>query len=217
MNQDDIEIDDPDPNFQEVVNANKNHIFAEHSIGSMKSTYNFATKDFSSGYSEIAKHLETIAKELKYAFKIAIQPGFVLQSVAEPEKFRYFIPGSNENIMETPYQINKVTQTRQLVNKLKKIDIREHLKSQRPNSKYQVYYNTNFNYVVYPTNYILGYTLNKPRFIKEKKCVITLDINRKTGKPYKDKACFFRALCYHHHKKVKASVVKQYSKKWKSG
>ena len=86
----------------------------------MKSTYNFATKDFSSGYSKIAKHLETIAKEQKYAFKIAKQPGFVLHSVAELEKFRYFIPGSNVNMIETPYQINKTTQTRELVNKLKK-------------------------------------------------------------------------------------------------
>lgn len=85
MNQDNNEIDDPDPNFQEVINANKPHIYAEHSLGSMKSTYNFSTRDFSSGYTEIVKHLDEIYKDQKYSFKIAIQPGFVLQSVSEPE------------------------------------------------------------------------------------------------------------------------------------
>ena len=113
-------IIDPDPNFQEVIEANKQHIYSQHKIGSLKSTYNYTTKDMAEGYSEIVKQLEEIYKDQKNAYKIAIQAGFVLQSVAEPDKFRYFIPGDNENIMDSPFQINKRSQLRQLINKLKK-------------------------------------------------------------------------------------------------
>lgn len=208
LDTDNNHIIDPDLNFQGVIDANKQHIYGQPKIGSLKSTYNYFTRDMAEGYSEIIQQLDDIYKDQKNAFKIAIQPGFMLQSVAEPEKFRYFIPGDNENIMDSPFQVTKYSHLRQLINKFKKIDIRKYLKTQRPNSKYQVYYVTNFNYVVFPTDYNLGFGVNFPNFFFNKKSIHHLYKDKK-GKPYKDKACLFRALCFYYMKKVDNPIVKQ--------
>ena len=212
---DDFNVDDPDPNFQEVFKANKGHIFAQHEIGSLKSTYNFPSKDFRNGYSEISDHLNQIYDEQKSGFKVNISMGFVMQDLSQPDNYRYYIPGENEMLLETPFYVTKKTQLRRLVNKLKKLDIRELLKNERPTSKYQVYYITNMNYVIHNTNYPLGYVTELPEYIAKKVSLIAL-LRNSRGELYKDFKCMYRALCYHQIQKVDNKRVNQFVKVWKS-
>ena len=207
----DFDVDDPDPEFQEVFKANKGHIFVQHEFGTLKSTFNFPSKDFKNGYKELSQHLDDIFQEQKSAFKINLSVGFVMQDLTQPDNYRYFIPGKNQMIFDTPYYITKKTQIRRLVNKLKKLDIREVLKNERPNSKFQVYYITNVNYYVYNTNYPLRYVKDLPDHIKNKKSLITLLRDRR-GELYRDYKCMYRALCYHEIGSVDNKRILQYVK-----
>ena len=211
----DFNVDDPDPAFQLVYKANKEHIFARHEIGTLKRTLNFPTKDYSRGYAEISEHLEDIYKEQKTGFKINLSFGFVMQDLTQPDNYRYYLPGENQMVLDAPFYISKKSQIRHLINKLKKIDLREMLRNERHNSKYQAYYITNLNYMDYNTNYPLGYVTDLPVHILRKKSLVAL-IRDCRGDPYKDYKCIFRALCYHQIGKVDNKRINQYIKVWKA-
>ena len=67
----------------------------------------------------------------------------------------------------------------------------------------------NIMFYVYRTHYILGKVgvdRQLADYIQNSKSIVNLTYNMKTGRPYEDELCFFRALALHNGAHVKALV-----------
>ena len=182
-NLQDFEHDlEEDEKLREVYNANRPHILANHRRTAGGSTYNFPTNDLEGGIKDLSDQLGAIFSDQKNTFKINLSLGMLLRH-SETGRYRYFIPYTNEMLLDSPYTVSRRSNLRQLTLKLKKFDLRTYVDRQRPDSKWKPFMVTNIVYHVYPTGYPLGNGA-LPDYIKKKASIISLDKNSR-GVMYK--------------------------------
>ena len=186
-----------------------------HRQGNYMDEYNFRI-DSGFSYETIHNNLRDIYTSNRNVFRVNITFGFILKNI-EDESYRYFYAHNNEGIFPTPYTISNADDLLQLFRKIKHIDILHTIFKQRPNSKWKIHMLTNIRYVVFRmVDKSLGAGVVPP-YIKNKKCIISLDINPSTKLPYTDYYCAFRCLAYHEgHRSIYniEKTVKIYRDKW---
>ena len=194
--------------FSHVINRS-------HRQGNYMDEYNFRiNRDFT--YEHMHDHMRNIYTSNQNVFKLNITFGFILKNI-EDDSYRYFYAHNNEGIFPSPYTVSNTDDLIQLFRKINQIDILQSIFKQRPNSKWKVHMLTNIRYVVFK---LIDKTLGMgvvPEYIKNKKCIISLDINPSTKLPYTDYYCAFRCLAFHEgHRSIYniEKSVKIYRDKW---
>jgi hypothetical protein len=194
---DDGTIDTP---LQNIYDKYKQIIFRPFHFGKIQDEYNFPLKRRDVGMAEIKRQLETIFQQQKNAFKINFSFGYVLRNVEGD--LRYFYAHNNESILESPFVMSTLTDLNQLVRKLEEMDFLQKVFMQRPNTTWSVYAVTNVRWIVTRTTFFLGMGRKLPAYIKNRKCIIALEQDRKHKRFYTQNLCFFRALAYHYTHKA---------------
>ena len=181
----------------------------------------------SPNFSEI---LTPLFQNSKTRFKIQASHGFVLrhqeneeEDVApatsagggggdddDDERFRYFHAcENNHSLFEEPIVVNNQNDFNDFLDSLKDKDHLEFARQERPNTKFSVEKITNTSFYIYPMpDFPMGHVNDDdeglPAYFAECHGLHTLMKNYKTGRPYTDKKCFFRALALHQGAKISA-------------
>lgn len=207
-----------DPLLTQEYNLKKGHILRNHEHGNVSSTYNFPTNDLSGKYKEISDQLFTIYDNETEGFKLNMSLGMILRNTQDGS-YRYFVPAEQNMIFDRPITITRRAQLRRIINKLKKLDLTgDYIRANRESTKWQPHLITNINYYVSKTGYALGGCVNLPNFIKNRRCIKSLDTNAK-GQKYTDSLCLFRCLAHYLKKRDSLDtpievLTEQYYIKW---
>ena len=186
-----------------------------HRIGNFMNEYNYRLSDEST-YEDLDNHVREVYKSMDNSFRINLSFGFILKSI-EDGMYRYFYPHNNDGVLDAPFSITNGDDVLKFIQRLRNIDILKHLFNQRPNTKWKVYKVTNVRYCIFKLlDKKLGAGL-VPEYIRRRKCIISLDIDRSKRKAFSDNLCAFRCLAYHRgHREPRESenVVRVYRNKW---
>ena len=143
--------------------------------------------------------------------------GFILKNT--DGRYRYLVPVEQNMVFDKPITITRRSQLRSIINRLKKIDLTgDYIRANRESTKWQPHLVTNVKFVVTKTGFPLGEMVKLPDFIKNRKCIISLDTNRK-GQPFTDSLCMFRCLAWYFKKnqsidKNIETLTEEYYIKW---
>ena len=201
--------EDSDPfdnaDIRQVYNVNRSHILAQHDKGNLKSTYNFPTNNLEKGYEEIQSHIEDIYEQQSTAFKINLSFGLILYNI-DTKSYRYFIPFHNSRAMKFPRLISGRRSITLMMNTLKKMDIIELARKDRPSSAWSLAFITNINYYVYNMQYPIGRLVSQdiPLYIRQ--CKFIKNFPKSTYN-----LCFFQCLAFHYRN---VHPPELYLKKW---
>ena len=147
--------------------------------------------------------------------------GLVLQNT-EDRSYRYYYPLEYDPILDTPVLIANKADVDRLVEALVTSDLlKSEIKLKRPNTKYVYKQVANIMFYVYRTHYILGKVgggRQLPDYIQNSKSIVSLTHNMKTGRPYEDELCFFRASALNKgaHVQALARPTQELRDKWSS-
>ena len=162
-----------------------------------------------------------ILRQEQHSFKLNLNFGLVLQNT-EDRSYRYYYPLEYDPILDTPVLIANRADVDRLVEALVTSDLLEsEIKLKRPNTKYVYKQVANIMFYVYRTHYILGKVgggRQLPDYIQNSKSIVNLTHNMKTGRPYEDELCFFRALALNKgaHVQALARPTQELRDKWLS-
>ena len=204
-----------DEALKDIYERYSHVINRSHRQGTFLSEYNFRI-DNNFSHEIIHNQMREIYNQNENVFRINISFGFILRNI-DDDSYRYFYAHNNDGVFQTPQTITNVEDLLDLFKKIKHLDILHTIFKQRPNSKWKVYALTNIRYVVFR---MLDKTLGMgivPDFIKRKKCIISLDVNRSTNRPFTDYFCAFRCLAFHRGQRSIYNMersVKLYRDKW---
>ena len=162
---------------------------------SRKKVHNFKIMEIN--HETVIKKLDCVYNELPSSAKINISFGFVLQSVQNPEEFRFYYAADNNPVFLNPVVLSDVSDLNLIKSMLREDEILPNLINQRPDTKWNFYCVTNVTFFVFLLSGVpLGcIAQNIPSIllkIKHVKCFIS-DCEQK---PYEDNLCMFRALAY---------------------
>jgi hypothetical protein len=110
---------------------------------------------------------------------------------------RYFHSSiNNHSIIDRPVTINIAADLARFLDDLIDRDFLDFIRRQRPNTTWVVHKLTNVTFYLYKILNVgrIGAFVNLPSFIRNNKFILSLDKDVKTGKPYSENLCFFRAL-----------------------
>ena len=178
-------------------NLNSVYILAPHRANhKVKKIYNFPV-DENVTDRDITEHMNHIYQDQAYAYKLNCSLGLLLEYEGDGEdgaaRIRYFRPAANMQVFSTPLMIWDRHSLQEAIRLIQEKDLNEYAMRLRPNTKYKVRFVTQIEYYVYLTDFTLGYEIDLPDYILNKRCILT----RKTdsnGRPYEKNMCFFTAL-----------------------
>ena len=205
-----IENDD----LRQEYDTNRQFILAPTRYTRDNTVYNFPTNDLARGFPEIEQHLDDVFESQVNAFKLNVSFGIILKNSAT-NQLRYFIPHSNQTLFNTSEIVTSRGDLDRIVERIKSIDVQDHIQNLKENSEWKPQMITNINYNVTPTNFPLGSAVELPNFILNKRSLVSLHKNQHKV-PYKDNLCMFRALYYHRHKCINEEGVTLFFDLWKS-
>ncbi len=182
--------------ISELLKKHHPVINRDHMIGSLKAEYNFRVEQNFLSTQQITEQTDFIFKNQKSAFKINCSFGFILRNI-ETQRLRYYYAHENDQGFDLPVTVTTTYDLPGLVKRIANIDLIHHVTKNRPSTKWVVFKLCNIRYTVYKLNFTLG-AGKFPAFIKNSKCVETLDYNKSTGAPLPDDGtCMFRCLARH--------------------
>lgn len=148
----------------------------------------------------LIRNLNQVFNDQETVFKLNIAFGFLLRNIETNELQYHYASRNNNQVFDEPFQISNVTDLQPVRNALQDLDIFEWARQHRPNSKWIVEKVTNVTYFVTKViNHPIGRGQTAlPHYIAGNRGMYTLDCDNRTGKPYKDNLCFFRALALHN-------------------
>jgi hypothetical protein len=188
-----------DNDFKETYLMHMKIILQNHEIKPITSVYNFPT-DNTITINKMMEHISYIYREENRAFKMNISFGIILRNI-ETGKYRYYKPYTNDSVLAEPILVSKTPDLNHIRQNLEEMDILSFLLRQRPSTKFEVSLLSNIQYFTFAyLDFNLGgldsYDDELPAFIKQRKCIWSLDKDR-NHQPYKDNLCFFRCLTFH--------------------
>ncbi|XP_033729711.1 uncharacterized protein LOC117318893 [Pecten maximus] len=186
-------LDGHDMELERVYRANERFILVPDNPDSVRATFNVPLND-NPDLSQILERVRQIYSQQEHAFRINFMFGLVLRHT-ETNDLRYFIPDQNETLFPQPILIND---GRDIDGKLRRrldgLDLGEHLRQFRPDSKWKLYFITNMKIVIYKSNYLLGAGVEElPDYVHNNPNICSLTKNS-NGRPYNDNLCAFRCL-----------------------
>ena len=139
----------------------------------------------------------------------------------DTEQMQYHHSSANNNhVFDSPFQKRNCKDLDQVCAALKNLDVFEWARQQRPNFKWVVMDITNaMFYVTKLRDHPIDRSVHLPKYVLENRAIVSLDFNKKTGLPYKDKLCFFRCLALHHecHPHTLERDAKHFYKQYSDG
>ena len=97
----------------------------------------------------VIEKLDCVYNELPSSAKINISFGFVLQSVQNPEKFRYYYAADNNPIFLNPLVLSDYSDLNFIKSMLRDNEILPNLINERPDTKLKFYCVTNVTFFVF--------------------------------------------------------------------
>ena len=202
------------PSLQEVYDANRPLILANHQQTGIENVYNFPISNAFS-VDDIMSRANQVYDERASAFRLNMEFGLILVNT-ETGEYRYFTPYSNESFFERPIYVSKRQDLLRLKLRLQRLNVTDYILRQRQNTKWKPVLITNFRFIVYSLDYPLGGVHVKlPDYLKNSKSIIALD-KTSEGKFYKDNLCAFRCLATHqgHQRNRLETHSKSLFNKW---
>ena len=210
-----IEGGETDLALKEVYEANIPLILENHREGPVHSVYNKPlTNDVD--INQLMYAAEDIYQRQHHSFKLSMSFGVILIHTKE-KRYRFFKPYENDSVFEDPLFISKRIDLQKLRRKLSKLNVREYLMKQRPDTKWKPFLITNAIFVIDNTNYALGQgQTTLPHYVKDKQSIHALVKDEKNYKPYTDKLCAFRCLSLHNGQAITnlENSTRHYFQQW---
>jgi len=204
-----------DQALKEVYEANIPLILENHREGAMHSVYNKPlTNDFE--INELIFAAEDIFQRQQHAFKLTLTFDFILVHTEE-KRYRFFKPYESDSVIESPIFISKRTDLQKLRRALNKLNVRQYLMNQRPDTKWKALLISNAIFVIDDTNYTLGQgQTTLPDYVKDKKSIHALVKDKKNYKPYANKLCAYRCLSLHNGQSITnlENRTRHYCQQW---
>ena len=192
--------DGEDERLREVYKANSPLILEPHSLGPIRSIYNFPL-DNDVTLVQLMDFADEVYTREQRAFRLNIIFGTILQH-RETGQYRYFVLHNNNAIFERPFYISKRSDLARLRLRLRRMNILGGLLRQRPNSKWIPVLVTNTHFSVFNINYLLSQG-HLPEYFLRKESIYPLVKNRNIGNDYNDNLCAFRCLALHRGYDIK--------------
>ena len=155
--------------FKQEYITNRDHILADDDeIDDIKKTYNFESNNLCGGYREIRGHNLQIYNIQNNAFRINLDFGMILFNT-ETREYCYFIPHFNSKILEYQFIISNQNGIRFFMHKITGIDIIQQARAIRSSTAWTLAFITNVQYMVFSTDFPLGYASDLPKHLKRNK------------------------------------------------
>lgn len=164
-------------------------------MGKHQDLYNFEIR--SASEDETTGYLPDIMSNQQNPFKFNASLGFILQNFLT-RQIVYYYASTNNRLFAKPIMIRRKFDTNKFFEQLRNVDLLEHCRQQRPNSRFTVRKITNILfYVEKIKSHTIGCPCKLPDYIAKKQSIISFTHDRKYSAQYVDHLCFFRCLAYH--------------------
>ncbi|XP_070567231.1 uncharacterized protein [Ptychodera flava] len=202
-----------EPDILPLYRENWLHIRSRHREGNpLLDVFNFR---ITGGFhrNEIARYLQTVHQRQSTQYKVNLALGFIMRHV-ETGALRYFYPSHNNHLLDAPVLIRNQHDLNDFLTRLQDTDILEHIKQNRPDSKWVIELITNITvYIVKIPKHYIGCNITLPDCLMTSRSVVPLLRCPRTWRPYNDKLCFFRclALAKGYEESNLVTAAKQYT------
>ena len=147
----------------------------------------------------VIEKLDCVYNELPSSAKINISFGFVLQSVQNPEEFRYYYAADNNPVFLNPMVLSDDSDLNFIKSMLRQDEFLPNLINQRPDTKWKFYCVTNVNFFVFLSGVPLGCIEQLIPSALVKNPIVKCFLSDGEKKADHDNLCMFRALAYELH------------------
>ena len=162
---------------------------------SRKKFHNFKIMEINHG--TVIEKLDCVYNKLPNSAKINISFGFVLQSVQNPEEFRYYYAADNNPVFLNSMVLSDNSDLNYIKSKLREDEILPNLINQHPDTKWKFYCVTNVTFFVFLLNGVpLGCMEQSIPSTLLKNAIVEGFVSDCEKRPYQDNLCMFRALAY---------------------
>ena len=163
-----------------------------YAMNNAQGNYNWPI-DNSFTLDQLMGHAEQIYEDQQQVFKLNICFGFILKNKKTGE-YRYYIPFTNETVLDSPIYISNRSDLRRLRKQLARLDITQYLQNRRQDSLWVPHMITNVSYFCTFTDFVLGAATELPDFLKIKTSLLGLTKSYNGYHEYTDGLCLFRSL-----------------------
>ena len=189
-----------DVGFEKIYHDNRDTIQSTHDIGNIRGVYNFPTNDFNGETEVLRPHLDQILSNEDHSFKVNLAFGIILKHLDTGE-YRYYTAYYNNTVLDLPYRIENANDINLLLKELDSMELLDLIMRTRESTKWQKIFISNITYFVYRMGSPIGHPNHRkrrsiPNYIRNRQCIISLDVSRNHNTPYNDHLCAFRCLAY---------------------
>ena len=165
---------------------------------SRKKVHNFKIMEIN--HETVIEKLDCVYNELPSSAKINISFGFVLQSVQNPEEFRYYYAADNNPVFLNPMVLSDDSDLNYIKSMLRQDEFFPNLINQRPDTKWKFYCVTNVTFFVFLLSGVpLGCIEQSIPSTLLRNPIVKCFVSDCEKRPYEDNLCMFRALAYELH------------------
>lgn len=166
-------------------------------IGENQSIYNFFW-DPSEDAPQWRDQLLQMFHQQRFRFKINYSHSFLLRNRQNDELSFYHASVNNNSVLDTPRLVRDFRDFVSFLEELENTDILDHVRKQKPNSKYTVQAIMATSFYIYPVGFHIGCcSEDLPQATLYNKHIYCLQSDPLRKKPYTDNLCFFRCLALH--------------------
>ena len=190
-----------DGEYVDIYTTFAKHIMPQIKKGKCTNVYNFQIGEF--GVRSISTLARRVFDAQANSFKISISLGVILKN-NETDELTYYWPSQNNQLLvETPTLIRNESDMAGLCDAILQKNLQNHVTY--PNTKYSFVKCTNVSfYVTQLPGLLVGAPVVLPEHLLHNKGLYSLTKANRSGKPYDDHLCFFRALALHRGEKISA-------------
>ncbi len=186
-----------------------------HIESPIKKEYNFRIENNFLPSVEIFEQLKFIYTQQNSSFKINCSFSFILKNI-DTNVLRFYYAQENDQAFELPIVITNFDEIRNLVERISRVDVINHVSHSRPNTKWVVFKLCNIRYTAHKLPYTLGAGHTFPDFIRYNRYINTLDFNESSGAAENENTCLFRCLAAHTKQTIKgiSKLSNEYFMQW---
>ena len=180
-----------DPDFPDIYLTFKKYIMSYVKVFKLSTEINYQLKSFNN--EEIAECFKNVYRSQTESFKLAVSISSILLHKETGELTYYVASQNNQRLFDSTHLIKTEDDFKSIYNNILEVDLQDRVTY--PNTKFVYVKTTNVVFFITKIRGTpIGSGLQLPNFLLYNKGLISLVKSRKTGKPYLDNLCFFRAL-----------------------
>lgn len=179
---------------EELYRRNSPAISTYHRPGKFLDILNF---EVGTSINDIrAPSLKAYSDTVTTRVKANVSFGFILRH-RTTDQLRYFHSSvNNSSLFDKPITVGRLSEFERFIDTIIQTDLMAWIQQRRPNTSWVVHKLTNVSIYLCKMlgTSLIGQSVPLPLFLTRSKSVLTLTHNYKTGAPFTDRLCFFRAL-----------------------